>query len=98
MMAKTELRYKQITRELQRVGLTSKVCKPLCVRRNWLCALHIISGKYKKNNKSNKLTISTSEIHGTYKSCATSLISPLLKEKKNQPTTKLFLQLYGKRY
>lgn len=86
-MAKTELRYNQITREPQRAGLTSKVCKPLCVRRNWLHALHIVSGKYKKNNKLNKPSISTSEIHDTYKCCATSLISSPLKQKKrtNQP-------------
>lgn len=41
----------QITREPQTVGLTSKVRKPLYVRRNRLYAAHIISGKYKKKKQ-----------------------------------------------
>lgn len=76
----------QITREPQIVGLTSKVRKPLYVRRNRLYAAHIISGKYKKKTKPNKPTISTSEIPNTYKGCAISFVSPALKqERTNQP-------------
>ena len=88
-MAKAESHYNQITREPQIVGLTSKIGKPFYVRQNRLYAAHIISGKYKEKNKPNKPTISTSEIHNTYKGCAISFISPPLKqERTNQPKTK----------
>lgn len=81
-MAKAESRYNQITKEPQEMSLTSRVCKPLSMRRNWLYAAHIISGKYKGKTKLKKPTISISEIHNTYKGSAISFFSRSLKKKE----------------
>lgn len=86
VMTKTELRYNQITREPQRVGLTSKVCKPLYVRRCWLCALHIISGNIRKiTNQTSQLYLPVRYMAPINAVQHPSFPLPLKKKRTNQP-------------
>lgn len=88
-MAKAESRYSQIAGELWEVGLTWKVYKLFSVQEETACMQHTLFLAYisktnetKKPHKPNKPTISTREIHNTYKGSAIAF-----KQKKpNQPT------------